>query len=299
MISSERFFIEDKDGDFVEAKDGILRVGGLTEDALNLPWDDVEIEPPDGGGVVRFNAEGKCHGVRLDPAQYDALLDVVGPRFRHEDGCGDYVSVRGPYIFAGNTEGPHPVVQVCLGAPIRYIEGDCVEVGSGGYIVYMDDSLQEELRECIAAARKRAAQEPALADDYHAAKHDQGKPDPISDLRLLRNAGFLNRAVFASQALDEGNPYTTWADLLDQIPHPHRSLGIGEAMHYGFQKYKKWGGWRDVPDALPRYQAAALRHYLFEKYYPEDAESGIDSESGIPHMSLAACNMAFVLELLK
>ena len=132
--------------------------------------------------------------------------------------------------------------------------------------------------------------------DYHAAKFDQGKPDPTSDLALTLDSDFMSKVRDAAEAMspDYG---ADWSDLLEGIGHPHASLGVAEAMHYGFQKYGAWGGWREVPDALRRYTAAALRHFLFEKYYPEDRETGIDSESGIHHLSLAACNMAFVIEL--
>lgn len=60
---------------------------------------------------------------------------------------------------------------------------------------------------------------------------------------------------------------------------------------YGNQKYGDPNNWRTVEPE--RYRAAAFRHLLA---YLDDP-SGVDEESGLPHISHLACNVAFLVEL--
>lgn len=62
---------------------------------------------------------------------------------------------------------------------------------------------------------------------------------------------------------------------------------------YGNQKYGDPENWRQVEPQ--RYKDALMRHLL--KYL--DDPTGIDEESGLPHLWHAACNIAFLCELEK
>ena len=66
---------------------------------------------------------------------------------------------------------------------------------------------------------------------------------------------------------------------------------MAQVMTFGAKKYKP-EGWRTVPDAIPRYQAALLRH-SFSMLRGEV----IDQESGLPHAAHAMCCAAFLAEL--
>jgi hypothetical protein len=66
---------------------------------------------------------------------------------------------------------------------------------------------------------------------------------------------------------------------------------MAQVMTFGAKKYKP-EGWRTVPDALQRYQAAMLRHAF-------SIQRGelIDAESGLPHAAHVMCCAAFITEL--
>lgn len=66
---------------------------------------------------------------------------------------------------------------------------------------------------------------------------------------------------------------------------------MAQVMTFGAKKYKP-EGWRTVPDALQRYQAALLRH-SFAMLRGE----ALDAESGLPHAAHAMCCAAFIAEL--
>jgi hypothetical protein len=66
---------------------------------------------------------------------------------------------------------------------------------------------------------------------------------------------------------------------------------MAQVMTFGAKKYKP-EGWRTVPGAIPRYQAALLRH-SFAMLRGEV----IDPESGLPHAAHAMCCAAFLAEL--
>lgn len=68
---------------------------------------------------------------------------------------------------------------------------------------------------------------------------------------------------------------------------------IQEVLDYGAKKYEPHG-WREVEDGCHRYQAAALRH-LFSFMRGER----VDPESDLSHLSHAAVNLMFVIELLQ
>ena len=60
---------------------------------------------------------------------------------------------------------------------------------------------------------------------------------------------------------------------------------------YGTDKYKDPENWKRVE--IERYRDAAFRHFLA---YLDDP-SGVDEESGLPHLWHCACNIAFLCEM--
>ena len=68
---------------------------------------------------------------------------------------------------------------------------------------------------------------------------------------------------------------------------------IARVREYGNQKYHDPNNWKQVEPS--RYVDALLRHILA---FAEDNQS-LDAESGLPHLWHAACNLAFLCEMLK
>lgn len=68
---------------------------------------------------------------------------------------------------------------------------------------------------------------------------------------------------------------------------------IAEVREYGNRKYHDPENWRTVEKE--RYRDAAFRHFMA---YLDDPE-GVDAESGLPHLSHLACNIAFLCEMEK
>lgn len=67
---------------------------------------------------------------------------------------------------------------------------------------------------------------------------------------------------------------------------------IAKIREYGNRKYADPENWRRV--AASKYHEALLRHVLAAWEHP----AAVDPESGLPHLSHAACNLAFLLELM-
>lgn len=83
-------------------------------------------------------------------------------------------------------------------------------------------------------------------------------------------------------------------DSLDISLVPIGIIGaIRETRLYGVRKYGTAESWRSVHPS--RYRDAAFRHFLA---YLDDPR-GVDEESGLPHISHLACNIAFLIELDK
>lgn len=77
---------------------------------------------------------------------------------------------------------------------------------------------------------------------------------------------------------------------------PHQILyDIARVREYGNAKYPEGGkdNWKKVE--IERYRDAAFRHFLLYLQEPK----GLDKESGLPHLSHLACNIAFLCELEK
>ncbi len=66
---------------------------------------------------------------------------------------------------------------------------------------------------------------------------------------------------------------------------------IARIRMYGNAKYGDPENWRTVEKE--RYRDAAFRHFL--AYL--DEPGGLDEESGLPHLSHLACNIAFLIEM--
>ena len=66
---------------------------------------------------------------------------------------------------------------------------------------------------------------------------------------------------------------------------------IARIRRYGNEKYGDPENWRIVEKE--RYRDAAFRHFLA---YLDDPKA-LDEESGLPHLSHLACNIAFLCEM--
>lgn len=68
---------------------------------------------------------------------------------------------------------------------------------------------------------------------------------------------------------------------------------IAKIRTYGLAKYKERDNWKKV--SIDRYWKATIRHIIAAW----DDYTKVDDESGLLHISHAACNLAFILELMK
>ena len=70
---------------------------------------------------------------------------------------------------------------------------------------------------------------------------------------------------------------------------------IAEVRAYGMKKYPETGrdGWKSI--SRERIMDAFLRHVLQFMADPD----GVDEESGLPHRSHVACNLAFLCEIAR
>lgn len=66
---------------------------------------------------------------------------------------------------------------------------------------------------------------------------------------------------------------------------------VGQVLTFGAEKYPA-NSWQKIPDAINRYYAAALRHLTAWRKGEKN-----DDESGLSHLSHAACNMMFLMWL--
>lgn len=66
---------------------------------------------------------------------------------------------------------------------------------------------------------------------------------------------------------------------------------VAKVREYGMKKYGEKESWKKVE--IQRYRDAAFRHFMA---YLDDPK-GVDDESGLPHLSHLACNVAFLCEL--
>jgi hypothetical protein len=73
---------------------------------------------------------------------------------------------------------------------------------------------------------------------------------------------------------------------------PRALKAVAAISHYGFAKYKAWGGWVTVENGEDRYENAVARHTL-----DRAIDGPIDPESKHPHRAHRAWNALATLEL--
>lgn len=88
---------------------------------------------------------------------------------------------------------------------------------------------------------------------------------------------------------DEGKPRM---DLVTR-GFPKVLTTLGTILGFGAKKYRA-DSWRQVPNGVSRYEAAAMRHFI-----AHSSGEKLDPESGLPHLAHAICNLMFVMELIE
>ena len=119
------------------------------------------------------------------------------------------------------------------------------------------------------------------ADDY--CERPQQWPETDERIDVIGSNG--NTAEHYAQAKHDGDK-----PRYDLLPPVAIDL-MAQVMTFGAKKYEP-EGWRKVPDAVQRYQAALLRH-SFAMLRGEV----LDPESGLPHAAHAMCCAAFLAEM--
>lgn len=76
--------------------------------------------------------------------------------------------------------------------------------------------------------------------------------------------------------------------------------GCADVLTFGAQKYTA-NGWKSVPNAVPRYYAALIRHLNAQMKYIEEGGAGLnpDEESGLAHLDHAQCCLVFLREVIN
>lgn len=121
--------------------------------------------------------------------------------------------------------------------------------------------------------RGRKRKEPVLVDEAFKQIRELAKKD-------MDNAEIPNQKAKA----DCGKP------RLSLVPMKILEA-IARIREYGNKKYHDPNNWKTVE--VERYRDAAMRHMVA---YIEDP-SGVDEESGLPHLWHLACNVSFLVEL--
>ena len=118
---------------------------------------------------------------------------------------------------------------------------------------------------------------------------------PVNDLITESSAKLFKKHVTHFYFDDEEIPdQHAKADLgKPQLTLVPRKIifDIAKVRMYGNQKYGDPENWRTVEKQ--RYRDAAFRHFMA---YLDDP-TGVDDESGLPHLSHLACNIAFLCEM--
>lgn len=125
------------------------------------------------------------------------------------------------------------------------------------------------------------------------------KSEPESDGQAEQHLGAVTEVWWdeMTQTVRECKPeqcnkYDNGKPRLDLVP-PGIIEAVGVVRTYGIGKYGDSESWNTVEPS--RYRAAMMRHLCA---YLRDPKSK-DEESGLSHLSHAACNIAFLLELEK
>ena len=120
------------------------------------------------------------------------------------------------------------------------------------------------------------------------AETDAGKPSATSGTLIIDNQTGEVRLIpnhdGSVAKADEGKP------RLSLVP---RKIiwDIAKIREYGNKKYGDPNNWKKVEPG--RYRDAAYRHFM--RYL--DDPTGVDEESGLPHLWHLACNVAFLCEM--
>ena len=172
-----------------------------------------------------------------------------------------------------------------------------------------DCSLKRVPNACQPTSYKCAAIEPVNEDDdnefaeinryVYGTESDPGlKPlwCPLTEIRYDNAAKWKeNAAKWKENAAKlQHNKQQAKADAgkprLTLVPR-QILFDIAKVREYGNKKYGSSENWKQVE--IERYRDAAFRHFLA---YLDDPE-GLDEESGLPHLSHLACNIAFLCEM--
>lgn len=86
----------------------------------------------------------------------------------------------------------------------------------------------------------------------------------------------------------EGIKYDSNKLRYDLIP-PEATSALARVLTYGAAKYGP-NNWQQLDDFTARYTAALMRHLEAWRGGEE-----VDSESGLPHLEHALCNLAFLV----
>lgn len=122
----------------------------------------------------------------------------------------------------------------------------------------------------------------------NSAKADAGKPSATNGTLFINNQTGEVRLIpnhdGSVAKADEGKP------RLSLVP---RKIiwDIAKIREYGNKKYGSADNWKKVEPG--RYRDAAYRHFM--RYL--DDPTGLDEESGLPHLWHLACNISFLCEL--
>ena len=86
----------------------------------------------------------------------------------------------------------------------------------------------------------------------------------------------------------EGQKYDSDKPMMNLFPLSVAE-SISKVLTFGAQKYEAHG-WKTVPKAVERYQAALLRHMSALQKGEE-----YDTDSGLPHVYHIGCNITFLI----
>ena len=145
-------------------------------------------------------------------------------------------------------------------------------------------------------------------------KYGRGKSDGLGGFEVYCKHPQNTRQThykYAAECLGNSvNRYTHWepdCDMEETNQEVKADLGkprltlvprqilfdIAEIRAFGVKKYGDPDNWKKVD--IQRYRDAAFRHFIA---YLDDPQ-GTDKESGLPHLSHLACNIAFLCEIEK
>jgi hypothetical protein len=103
--------------------------------------------------------------------------------------------------------------------------------------------------------------------------------------------GTYDQSPYAGTGKGQGGVKDDGGKLMWNLLPWKATQGLIKVLTFGAKKYAP-DGWRTVPNAKERYQAALLRHLC-----SINAGEKVDPESGLRHIDHIMCNAAFLAEL--